>query len=574
MPEVQFLEGSYAGSVPEARLWRWLEQAAQESARVRLQEAGFDLFDRWLDLYHGAHYDSNLPSYKPPIVVNELRTLIISEASDLSDSGFRVYVMKDPRKGGRDEEYERALRALWVREQIDLRVMEAAVWAEVCGTGFLRIGWDPDRYYGMGDVTVEAIDPRCILPDPDAETERGMQFVIYETILDLSDIRRLFPRRGEAVKPEDSYSSKEGGYVSSNLTPGTPYQGPLVEGDSLLGRQTPGYKKARARVLDAFVRDDTLETVTIPLTDPTGLPMKDDNGNPILQQTRRMKYPGGRRIVGANGVILYDGPNTNPGGDFGLVRVVLEPTMGAFWGSGFVQQTGEIQLAANKLASLVVENGIRLNNGIVVAKGNTGIDWETFAGIPGQIVQIAQGGDFDIKYPPAMPAEMVNAPVQWLDIQRRVLGFTEPRMGAGGKGNTSPEVTETDISQAQGTTRLRAKYLYHTVQRMAEMIFARMASGYTLERTIPAVEGESFKPITWRPIEQPERYAVYVDPASFQVMSKSMLRRMSIVLYKMGAIDRKALLEAIGWPDWEQVAGRIDQAEKMAAMAKMQSKKS
>ena len=38
-------------------------------------------------------------------------------------------------------------------------------------------------------------------------------------------------------------------------------------------------------------------------------------------------------------------------------------------------------------------------------------------------------------------------------------------------------------------------------------------------------------------------------------------------------VDRRAALEVLGWPDWEQVADRVDQAEKMAAMAKMQSKK-
>jgi hypothetical protein len=188
---------------------------------------------------------------------------------------------------------------------------------------------------------------------------------------------------------------------------------------------------------------------------------------------------------------------------------------------------------------------------------------------------LQQTGDFDIKYPPQMPPDMIQAPWQMLDMQRRILGFAPPRMGQGGKGNVSPELTETEIAQSQGTTRLRAKHLYHCVQRISEMMVARMIRKYTIPRAIPATEGEEFKPVVWQPVEDPydTDWSVYVDPASFQVMSRSMLRRLGLALYRMGAIDRKAVLEALGWADWEEVSKRMDEAEKAMAMAQMQAKR-
>lgn len=567
----------YQTTPAESELWRWMEQAATEAARVRRQQGRFDLFEKHMDLYHGRHYPDTMPSYRPPVTVNELRTLILSEANDLSDMNLRIYVMKDPRTGGRDEQVERAFRANWVREQIDLKIIGAIVWHECIGTGFLRVGWDPNGSHGRGDLTVDDIDPRHVLPDPDAWNDRKMKFVIYESVLDLSDIRNLFPVKGQLVRPDDRYSARDltvtdTGNISSTLSPGQPYMGPL-SGSSLIGSTFYGYKRARARVLDCYVEDDSYDTKIERLMDPTGLPLRDDNNNEILQEQKVPRYPKGRRIVGANGIILYDGPNTNPGGDNGLVRVALEPTLAQFWGEGFIQQTGELQLAADKLASGIVENSIRLNNGLVIAKGNTGLDWESFSSIPAQIMQINQGSEVQIVYPPPMPPDMVQAPWRFLDMQRRILGFSDPRTGSGGRGNVSPELTETEISQSQGATRLRAKHLYHAVQRLAELMFSRMAYGYTTRRAIPAVEGEAFKPVIWEPIENPDRYAVYVDPASFQVMSRSMLRRLSLALYRMQAIDRKAALEQLGWPDWEETSKRIDQAEQAMAMAKLQSKK-
>jgi len=114
--------------------------------------------------------------------------------------------------------------------------------------------------------------------------------------------------------------------------------------------------------------------------------------------------------------------------------------------------------------------------------------------------------------------------------------------------------------------------LHATVQRVAEMIFARMAAGYTQPRAIPSVEGELFKPVTWQPLDDPSKYAVYVDPASFTIMSRTMLRKMALLLRKLNVVDRSAVLEAVGWPDADAVAKRMDQAEAAAAAAKAMGK--
>lgn len=448
------------------------------------------------------------------------------------------------------------------------------------GTGFLRVSWDPDASNGMGDVVVDVLDPRQVLPDPDAPDDTKMLFVIYESVLDTHEIRRLFPIKGKYVQPEETYSEKAANYKagSANVPPGMPLFGPMSNSTTgFLGPGEEGYKKARARVLDMYIKDDTLISEGEQLRNEDGSGQVDENGDPVIKVRKVMKYPRGRRIVGSNGVILYDGPNNGP--DFGLVRIALEPTLGRFWGGvGFVQQTGELQLAADKLASSVVENAIRLNNGIMVFTGNHGLDTDTFVGMPAQIVSLSAGGSFDIKYPPAMPEDMITAPERMLNLQRRILGFSDPRMGSGGKGNVSPELTETEISQSQGTTRLRAKHLYFATQRLSEMIVSRMMENYTLPRVIPATEGEKFEPVIWEPVDVSKDggrgYAVYIDPASFQVVSRSMQRRLSLALYRMGAIDRRAALETLGWAHWEDVAKRMDEAEKMAAMAKLQSKSS
>lgn len=559
----------------EARLWQWLEEAVDQSRRARRDAAGFDRLDEWLRLFAGEHYPHDTPQHKPPIVINELRSLILAEASDLADAVPRVYITRDARRGGRDEDLERAFRAVWVRQALDLKLAEAVVWALVAGTGFLRVGWDPSAADGLGDVVVDVVDPRSVYPDPAATSDLDWTWVVTETFMSYPELARAFPSKVWRLPPP-SGTAGPGGSRDERPGPvgGLPYTGPLSNSPSLM--VSPAQAAPRWRVLDAYMVDDTLELEAIEPTDPeSGAKLLDEAERPMIHTRWVMKYPNGRRVVGVEGVILYDGPNTLPSArsvppDWGLVRVVLEPTLGSFWGLGFPRQTGQLQLSANKLSSLVVENAIRLNNGLVVATGNTGIDWESFAGLPGQIVQINPGSQLNVVYPNPMPPDMIQAPIQALDMQRRILGFPPARVG--GPAGASPELSELEISQGQGVTRLRARALTRVVQRLAELIFARLAYGYAVPREIPAVEGERFVPTVWEPLENPERYSVYVDPASFQVLSKTMVRRLAVALYRMNAIDRRALLEHIGWPEWEEVARRLDEAERAAAAAKLQAR--
>jgi len=99
-----------------------------------------------------------------------------------------------------------------------------------------------------------------------------------------------------------------------------------------------------------------------------------------------------------------------------------------------------------------------------------------------------------------------------------------------------------------------------------------MAQGYTTERFIPAVEGEQYEPVLWKPLPDPARYAIYVDPASFSVMSKMMLRRLGLALFKMRTIDRASLLSILDWPAWPEVSSRMDKADAAAFQAKLQMK--
>lgn len=575
-PETEREASTLTSDLPgESDLWEFLNRLAEEARKGRSDRADDEAWEDTEKVYWGDQWDVNLPSFKMPIVVNELKTYILTEVSDLTDNPIKVYVHKDRTSGDRDEAVEQSIQAFWQNERVDLTVMEACLDSMVYPAGFLQVTAEKqkDQTY---KVKVQALHPSKVYPDPDATSEDDWRFVLVEDVLDLVTIHALWPERGERVRPEDGYSVKSATnapwWQFWNRIGSGQYKGPL-SGPGL-GSPATGYLKARAAVLWLYIYDDEVEDDIQVKKDPlTGEPVLDAEGKETLLIGKKQKYPNGRMIVGSNGVILYDGvyPYTGP---FPIVRVVSEPTLHQFWVTKSpVESVKELARAGNKLDSLVVENGIRLNSGIVIADTDSGLKPSSAANIPGQILLKRTGTQVGITYPPPMPPDMIQGGDNMRAKLARVLGMSPQRMGGGNRGNVSPELAETEISQAMGLTRLRARLLHGSVQRVVEQIFHRMAQYYRLPQVMPNVTAEGWKPIPWQPIASPEGYGVHVDPASFMVRSKTMLQRLTMALAGMGKVSTKYLLTMLDMPDADAEAERADKELAMAAQAKKNARK-
>lgn len=548
----------------EFELYSWLLALYDESDKHKGETAGSDDWDDLTAFFWGDQVPSNLPSFKAPIVVNELQTLLLNEVSDLTDNRLQVYVQKAKESAKRDEDAEKAIQAFWLRNFVNMEVMKASLDAMILPSGFLSCTWNPLKMNGQGEVEVKARDPRTVFPDPDCEDDDDWRYVLFADVLDLVLIRQLYPDQGWRVKPETKYSTKSGADHAAPRSRSGRYRGPLyAPGSSILSM---GFSKARAQMLTLFIYDDELEEAFEEAKNPT-------TGELSLQSTTRQKYPNGRCVIGCNGVILFDGPNPYVG-RFPVVRVNLVPTTHSFWPqSSPLSNVMEIYRAANRLETQVVENAIRLNNGMLIADANSGLNPETFAGIPGQCVLKRPGTQAQIVYPPPMPADMVQHPERLRGSAKTVLGFPVSRTGAGQRGNISAELNETEISQGQSLSRLRGKLLYSSCQKLVEMIFARMGQFYTTPRHLPYLTGNEWSTVPWNPIPDAKAYSVHVDPASFQVKSQTMLQRLYLTLAKMGKIPDKELLKMLDVPNAEQLGEDLKKQLELQAILKMKQGK-
>ena len=539
----------------EQKLCDWGEALLEEASKAKKELAHDDQWDDVENNFWGEQWPTSTPTFKPPIVVNEMQKLVFEEVSDLTDTKVGVFIHKDAADPERDEEIEKSFQALWQREFVDYQLMLALVNASVKPCGFMGCFWEPTKYHGQGEVVIVSLNPKHVHPDPDAEDDERWRYVIYEDPLDLVLIRSTWVDQGWRVKPEANLSTMlDAG--SSTKSSGR-FKGPLYAPGS--GLIAEGYAKARAVVKTLFIYDDELEETVDTFTGPDG----EEQARVYVVQ----KYPNGRMLQWCNNVVLFDGPNPYYG-RFPIIRVTLVLSPGYFWPpQSPVQGVVELQKASNKMESQTVENAIRLNNGTVIADANSGINPSNYARIPGQPILTKQGTKATIVYPPPMPPDMVNAGERMRGILRSQMGFTPSRIGTGQRGNVSAELNETEISQAMSLSRLRGRLLHMAVQKLAQMILERMVQFYTTVRRMPYIAGSRWEKVTWNPVDHNAMYKALVDPASFQVKSKVMMQRLYLALAKLGKISSQDLLEMLELPNAEQMAQRLNQELELAAEA-------
>src|SRR5215813_14124121 len=98
-PTVTEQAQGYATTEPrpgEQYLCAWIAGLFSDAQQGRDRAMQTRLWETNEQAYWGMHWPETLPSYKSPIVINELKRLILHELSDLTDMMPTVYVSADP----------------------------------------------------------------------------------------------------------------------------------------------------------------------------------------------------------------------------------------------------------------------------------------------------------------------------------------------------------------------------------------------------------------------------------------------------------------------------------------------
>lgn len=550
---------------PDKAIAKQLDELERVATTERDKHLGRDYFKDIKEFYSLEDDLGNFPSYRPRVRIPQLQTLVLNEATDITDSSPKIYISN---AGKRDKDREEYFQANWRSGCYNNRLLYSCIWAMLTNLGFLQVGFSPNARRGKGKTWVECRDPETVLPDPYCSSDSDWSWLELYDDMYIDEIQNRWPDKGYLIRPKLYASGGADPYGMSESQLEYPEMSPL----SNQGEQpSPNklFRNNRPRVRQFYIFDETREK------------LKEAAGNStisadLISPRFRYKYPDGRWITECQGTILADGNNWCPQlpdderGTFPVVRIAAMPTLHNFWGPAPVKMTRDLQNLAERLNAQFIENVIRTNNGVIIMDSNCGLDPNGIGWLPGEILMInPQSKEPKVLAPAPLPQHMVSYPASLLALQKELQGYSQSRQGQQGAGNVSPDLFDATLYQSQTQTRLRTRMMAESIQRLAQMVFYIDGRYKGMADKIAVPERGELKYVDWQPIESLDRYDAILDDASLRVMSASAMRSVVSALAKAKMLPTEYILEALDVPNAKDLAEANMKELELAAMGKL-----
>lgn len=553
---------------PDKTITRQLDELERISRTERDKHLGKDYFTDIKSFYDLEDTRGGvINTFRPQVQIPQLQTLVLNEATDITDASIKVYITND---GKRDNDREKYYQANWRQGCYNNRILESIIWAMLCNLGYLQVGFSPSARRGKGTTWLESRDPETVNPDPFCKNDADWSWVQWWDWLYIDEVRRRWPEKGRLVRPRyyaggaDPY-----GQVDTNLD--YPEYSPLSNQGNEPEKKI--FRDNRVRVRNTFLFDNTREKVE-------AYAGSDSEARGLVHPRFGYKYPDGRWLTDCNDIILADGNNWCPQlpdderGTFPLVRVAAMPTISNFWGPAPIDLSRSLQNLGERIYTQLFENIVRINNGVIVFKENTGLDPNSIGWLPGEVLVIKNNSDPPTVVPiTPMPQHMITVPASLFALQKELQGFSEARQGQSGGGNVSPDLFDATLWQSHYQTRLRGRLLSESLQRLAQIIWGVDARYRNIADRVfvPNEAKEGMSIAEWEPIDAGslDKYDAHLDPGSLQVVSAGAMRSVVMALSKSGMIPTKTVLETFSIPNSAEIAEENLREKELAAMGKL-----
>lgn len=246
------------------------------------------------------------------------------------------------------------LQAKWEDLHLDEKRIPLYMWVQETGHAWIKVSWDIAGGKPMvdpmtneldyeGEVRVDIDSPFSVFPDPMAKTQEDMQWLIEAKVRPLDYFKMHYPERGDLVKEEQAWllSAQYENRINSLNSRG-PSQGGMQQ---------------------------TMSHSAIEM---------------IKYEARSKKYPNGRMIVAANGILLED--KELPVGEIPFAKFDDIVIGGKFYSESIVTHLRPVQDQYNETLRRRAEWTKRLLAGKYRAARGSGLSQESLNDESGEIL--------------------------------------------------------------------------------------------------------------------------------------------------------------------------------------------
>lgn len=461
-------------------------QSQEDAETVRMVEALFSKAKRakepysrdWPDYYKyviGKQWKNLRPEYRHSEVLNMIHAAIQIIIPILTDNRPNIDVAPvEPS----DFEFAEILSAILTSKWDQKNWAEKVGWAifDACtyGTSIGEVPWNQDDLHGIGDFGFEINDPFHFFVDPEAIdiNHPSCTYVIDAKPTPIDEIKREFPEKAHLIGSDfaNITSSKELFAESLEMKVSSPTDYRVqVPGESGMG----GAVQDKCLKITCYLKDQSIEEYEI----------ANEQGEKITKQ--RKKYPKGRKLIIASGILLYDSTPEEGFGyldnKFPFARLVDHLMPREFWGQGEVKQLVGPQNMINKLISYMMDVLILTGNPIWVVSSDSGINTDNLFNAPGLVVEKNPGSEVRREEGVHLQPYIMQM-FQLVQTQfDKISGINEVSQGIR-PGNASGVAIDLLQEASQTKLRLKARNLELFLKQIGQLMVSRILQFYSIPR--------------------------------------------------------------------------------------------
>lgn len=456
------------------------------------------------------------------------------------------------------------------QNRFDLTIGKVALDMSRFNIGILKVtmcehGTGP---FGLpGKIEITKTDPRYVWPDPYAKSWRwsDMKFLVVAEPQDISDLRVTYGRIAKRVKP-DLYSSRNENSLDQDLNFPSMLESTSGYGNGLGERQ-------RVLVKECWLKDFSM--MEVPKEDNDGNPIFGEDGKPLMIEV--MRYPRGRLIITANGVILQDchNPFQHPCPPYAYFLNRLSTRMFSY---GDIELLARLEDKINTIHKDCLRNA-RVNVNAPWLIDNGAFDspemYKALTNEEGLIIVKSPNTNVSRIAPAELP-QFVFPLMSWLTgIFNDLSGVSNIMQGQLEKG---AQLSATAISDLQGAAsanlRLKGRLFETGLEELGYLLSFDVRDMYRADKTFDLIDPKdgTKKTIKWTPQAMEGEYPVEVQAGSSLPGAKAGAQQQAITLFDHDLIDRQAALDQMQYPNRGEVINRMNQRETQLAALGVQAK--
>lgn len=455
------------------------EKLFQKAKRARAKyDKDWVTFFRY---FRGDQWSQKRPSYRHSEVINVVTSNIRNMFPILTDPQPQVQTTpEEPSDYEFSEIINEVISGKWDRENYNTIVGDCLIDAAVVGTGIAGVPWVDSLAQGLGDFTFESTDPAHIFPDPsarDINDRRGKFFCIAEPV-DIAELKDEYPDKKDKIKADLSEAIAYTSYLdeAQEFAFKSPVDNRMMVAESRSAIQAGNPDLALK--LTVYIKSDEVVSRKETLVDAqTG------EKTETLQDVK--KYPNGRKIVTASGVLLCDDEIEYEDGNFPYSRLINDIIPRSFWGEGEIHSQKSPQDITNKLISYFLDYMIIVGNPHWVIDSEAGVDVDNITNEPGMILLKKKGGEARQEQGVSPPPYLINTLQYFMgEVFSKISGQNEISQGSISKANLSGEAISQLTEASQTRLRAKARNIDAFLNQTGQLMLSRILQFYEIPRIV------------------------------------------------------------------------------------------